>query len=264
IHFEALNELFTTHIEINKQGEKMIIEKNNYSLKPSPLNGVVFGIYQNFNYSYNKSVISSKNTCVGYLVTDESGKASLDLKIPEGEYYLKELKTNSNYDLDTRKYVFQVTATSNKNYTVQLDNNNCFFNKLSKSSVRINKSDADTNKPLRNVEFTLCNQDNEILGVYKTNRKGIIQVDNLPYGKYYFIETKCRNGYYSTNNKYHFTLNSSDEVILNITNQPILKLGFNERYKVGLMITCSILLSYLFIVLSLKKKHIKGLHHEKK
>jgi uncharacterized surface anchored protein len=99
----------------------------------------------------------------------------------------------------------------------------------------------------------LYNEKNEKMGVYKTNKKGIIQVNNLPYGKYYFIETKCRNGYYSTNNKYHFSLNSENTVVLNITNQPILKLGFNEHYKIGLIFACIGIVFFITIMLLQQK-----------
>ena len=123
---------------------------------------------------------------------------------------------------------------------------NTLTNYLAKASVQIYKTDADTKKPLKNVEFTLYNDQNKEIGKYKTNRKGYIVVENLPYGSYYFVETKCPKGYYSTNNKYYFNLESPDTITLNITNQPILKLGFNEHYK-AYMLICIIIMAAIFI-----------------
>lgn len=77
--------------------------------------------------------------------------------------------------------------------------------------------------------------------MYKTDKHGKIVVEQLPYGKYYFIETKCKNGYYSSNNKYHFVLETPERITLNITNAPILKLGFQEHFKLGL-ISCLVLI----------------------
>lgn len=256
IHLEAFNELFTTKIEIKKMGEKLIANKNSFEFDTVPLEGVVFGIFQDFDYLYDNVTLSTKGTCVGYLTSDKNGNAIFKGKLPKGKYYLKELCTNENYELDSKKYDFEITASSNKDCNVIINKNNSFFNYLSKSAVKIVKVDSDTKKPLKGVEFTLYNSKNEQIGVYKTDRKGTIRVEQLPYGKYYFIETKCRNGYYSTNNKYHFSLNNEEEIQLNISNQPILKLGYNEKYKTGLVISCCLIFVLLLFV-NHKPKSIK-------
>jgi hypothetical protein len=256
IKTEEHNQLFSTHLTINKLGEAVVSEKDGFSYKNIPLKDVVFGIYQNFDYAISDNKIISKDSCVGYLVTDSEGNASFQGKIPSGQYYLKELKSNAGYAIDEQLYYFNISPENN-DYTVTLDNNNVFTNKLLKASVKIVKTDSDSGKPLKNVEFTLYNDQNDKMGVYKTDKKGIIQVNNLPYGKYYFIETRCRNGYYSTNNKYHFSLTSDDTVVLNITNQPILKLGFNEHYKVGLFFVSIAIVLFIIIILLQQRCRLK-------
>lgn len=228
------NELCGCSLSIHKLGEQAVTGKKGITYKKIPLEGIVFGIYQNFDYIFPSGESVAKNSCIGYMITDSNGNAEFKGKIPEGSYYIKELKTNSGYAIDPDCHFFEITPKSNQEIKI-----NCsetpLLNKLLKASVRIIKTDTNTNKTLKGVEFTLYNDKKQKVGVYKTDKKGEILVEDLPYGSYYFVETKCKNGYYSTNNKYKFTLESEDIITLNITNTPILKLGFDEHYKLGLV-----------------------------
>lgn len=228
------NELCACTLSIQKYGEKLITNNDNFRMNKIPLKNVLFGIYQNFDYQLPSGKIIPKDSCIGYMVTNEEGKSEFKGKIPIGNYYIKELKAPSGYKIDLKKYFFEAIP-NNKDYKITLENDNCFYNHVSKGEVVIYKRDYDTNKPLKNVEFTLYNEENDKLGVYKTDYNGKISVKDLPYGKYHFVETKCLNGYYSSNNKYKFTIEAEKPVVLNIENHPILKLGFEERYKVSLI-----------------------------
>lgn len=240
------NKLFSTHLHITKLGEVAEIESDKLVFNTKTLEGITFGIYQNFDYLFPEGNTVPSNACLGYIITDRNGEGYFDGVLPAGQYYLRELKTSPGYLLDEEAHYFNVTA-ENKDCDVFLNNEkNTLTNYLAKASVQIYKTDADTKKPLKNVEFTLYNDQNKEIGKYKTNRKGYIVVENLPYGSYYFVETKCPKGYYSTNNKYYFNLESPDTITLNITNQPILKLGFNEHYK-AYMLICIIIMAAIFI-----------------
>lgn len=246
--FEASlnNKLCSTLVSLEKYGEQIKFDKNGLIYNEIPLSGVVFGIYQDFDYIFPNEEKLLKGSCVGYMVTDHNGLAKFQGKIPLGKYYVKELKTNTGYDIDPNIYAFEVTADNHNNMEICIKEGYRFVNKLSKAAVQIHKTDANTGKNLKNVEFTLYNNKDEKIGVYKTDKNGNILVEDLPYGSYYFIETKCKNGYYSTNNRYNFILESEETIILNITNSPILKLGYNENYKYALM---GILILTIFIIL---------------
>lgn len=234
------NQLYNCSITLHKSGEAMKIGEDGITYDMVPLENVVFAIYQKFDYTFSQGQTLPKDTCVGYITTDKNGEGKFSAKLPKGTYYLKELQTNPQYDLDISTYDFEVTPANNRNVEIQFTNNE-FVNKLSRASVQIIKTDADTNKSLKNVEFTLYSSKGEKIGVYKTDKHGKIVVEQLPYGKYYFIETKCKNGYYSSNNKYHFVLETPERITLNITNAPILKLGLQEHFKLGL-ISCLVLI----------------------
>lgn len=239
------NQLCNCNIQIFKSGEYPKVDKKGLNYEQIPLSGVIFGIYQSFEYDFSSGEKLPQDSCVGYIVTDPNGNGILTEKLPMGTYYLKEIKTNADYELDMNTYPFEIKHNNNQDISIQVGDGNRFVNQLSKSSVEIIKTDANTGKKLKNVEFTLYNDKDEKIGVYRTNRQGKIVVDQLPYGKYYFIETKCKNGYYSSNNKYRFELVSADRVTLNITNNPILQLGFAEHYKEGL-IGCLVVIIALF------------------
>ena len=248
------NDLCNCFIKIKKVGEHAIIHKNGFLYDSIPLKNVVFGIYQNFDYTVTSGNTVPKDSCVGYIITNNEGIGLFSGNLPLGNYYIREIKTQSNYILDETKYYFKISENNHKTIQVNVGNKNTFYNKLSKGSVQIFKTDHETKVPLSGVEFTLYNQNNEKIGIYTTNYKGIIQVKNLPYGKYYFVETKCKNGYYSSNNKYIFTIDSNETVYLNISNTPIYKLGFEETYKSHLIIICIIFILFLLIITN-------GFHH---
>lgn len=239
------NQLCNCNLQLFKKGEHVKVGKKGLLYEQIPLSGIVFGIYQNFEYTFSSGEKLSQDSCVGYIVTDQNGNDTLIAKLPIGNYYLKEIKTNLGYELDMNTYPFEVQPNCNQDITIQVGNGNTFVNQLSKAAVEIIKTDANTGKKLKNVEFTLYNNKDEKIGVYRTNSKGRILVEQLPYGKYYFIETKCKNGYYSSNNKYRFELASAETVTLNITNTPILQLGFAEHYKAGLIGCLAIILCLL-------------------
>ena len=244
------NELCQCSIRLTKLGEHAYIEDSKLKFDQVALGNVVYGIYQNFDYTFSDNTQSvMKGSCVGYIVTNEAGEGTFSGKLPCGNYYVKELQTQSGYDLDTNIYSFDIKPNNNQAIEVAMNNGMPFMNKLSKASVQIIKTDSETGKTLKGVEFTLYNANKEKIGVYKTNKKGKILVENLPYGKYYFVETKCKDGYYSSNNKYYFELNSDEVITLNITNTPILKLGVNEGYKNAIWIIS--ILSGLFFALVL-------------
>lgn len=250
----VMNKLCSVNLSICKLGEQFKINTKGISYETMPMKDIIFGIYQEFDYPISSDKILPKGSCVGYLVTEEDGNAHFKGKLPAGNYYLKELRTNPGYEIDSNIYHFLVDLKQNQDQTIQLENQNIFTNKLSKSSVQIKKTDANTGKVLKNVEFTLYNDKDQAIGIYKTDKNGRILVEDLPYGHYYFIETKCKNGYYSTNNKYKFTLQSKERILLNITNAPILKLGFEEHFKKGLL---SIFVMFLSVILCIMLGYFK-------
>lgn len=88
--------------------------------------------------------------------------------------------------------------------------------------VALGKSDAVTGKALQGVVFDLYKANDTKIGSYTTDEQGIIYVDKLPFGEYYFIETKALDGYIVDTTKHTFTISSeTDTVRLVLTNTPV-------------------------------------------
>lgn len=87
--------------------------------------------------------------------------------------------------------------------------------------VSFGKSDAVTALPLAGVEFALCKGDGTVIGTYTTDENGIIYVDHLPYGQYYWVEIKALDGYVLDETPQGFQIAAEDTVLVTMTNMPV-------------------------------------------
>lgn len=148
-----------------------------------PLKGVEFTVYD------------AKDKEVTKVVTDEKGKASVK-DLPYGKYYFKETKGLEGYLFDKAKTEFEIkNLNDTKQFTVT--------NKLIRSNIQITKVDDET-KPLKGVEFTIYDSKDKEIAKVVTDEKGFAEYKNLPYGSYYFKETKNLEGYVKNAKKYDF------------------------------------------------------------
>ncbi|MGL6200425.1 MAG: MSCRAMM family protein [Lachnospiraceae bacterium] len=118
-----------------------------------------------------------------------------------GSYYLLEKEAPDNYELSEEKYPFEITEDG---AIIEIT----ALNEKSLSGVRLVKTDA-TNESLtlKGAEFMLYNSENTLLGTYETDESGVIKVDGLTYGDYYFIESAAPEGYDLDDMPTHFTIN---------------------------------------------------------
>ncbi|MBP3707295.1 MAG: Cys-Gln thioester bond-forming surface protein [Clostridia bacterium] len=86
--------------------------------------------------------------------------------------------------------------------------------KVEKSKLKINKIDKDMGSPIEGVIFSIKYKDGEDIGTYKTDKKGMIYLNNLHQGQVIIKEL-------ATNNKYSL---NTDDVILDI--------GYNDEKDV--------------------------------
>lgn len=150
---------------------------------------------------------SDKKTVVGTADTDAYGIARFD-NLSWGTYYLKETNTPAYYVADTE---FKEVVVSANQLTVQIS----VVNETVKGSVKLVKVDAETRQArLPGAEFTLYGTDGVAIGSYVTDANGIIEVDGLEWGSYYFKETKAPEGYGLTGETIRFSVNASNAGIL--------------------------------------------------
>ena len=198
-------------IELNKIGEKFVVDNGTYDYELIDLSNVKFGLYD------------IEGNLISEVVTDKNGYAKFD-KLKLGTYIVKEIETLPNYILDENeykielKYKDQYTAVINK--TVDIEN------KLSKGELVFTKTDYSTSEAIPNTKIQIFMYDDlteTLIGEYITNDKGEVVIDNLPSGhKYFILETEATEGYVLNEEKMYFEITSNGEIIkANMTNEKI-------------------------------------------
>ncbi|MGH1049241.1 SpaA isopeptide-forming pilin-related protein [Bacillus mycoides] len=148
-------------------------------------------------------VMNSANEKVGTMTTNEQGSASLSgLEI--GTYTLKEMKSPTGYVLNGQTQQIEVKTGEVATITVQ--------NTKVKGNIEIKKL-SDSGKTLPKVEFTVYTAEGKEITKTTTNEQGIAQVKDLPYGKYYFVETKGVEGYLLNQTKYPFEIKEQGKTL---------------------------------------------------
>ncbi len=149
-------------------------------------------------------VMNSANEKVGTMTTNEQGTASLSgLEI--GNYTLKEVKAPTGYVLNEQPQKIEVKTGEVATITVA--------NTKVKGNIEIKKL-SDSGKVLPRVEFTVYTVDGKEVTKTTTNEQGIAQVKDLPYAKYYFVETKGVEGYLLNKTKYPFEIKEHGKTLI--------------------------------------------------
>ncbi|KAA0777170.1 TQXA domain-containing protein [Bacillus sp. AR2-1] len=121
-------------------------------------------------------------------VTKENGIANVE-GLTFGKYYFLETKTPNGYIGNKTKYPFEIKE-HNKTLTFTVENTEV------KGSVKLLKVDnEDISKKLEGAVFELKDASGKVIGEYKTDKNGEINVKDLLYGKYSFVEKTSPNGY---------------------------------------------------------------------
>ncbi|PEE32178.1 cell wall anchor, partial [Bacillus cereus] len=81
-----------------------------------------------------------------------------------------------------------------------------------KGNIEIKKV-SDTGKILPGVEFTVFTPEGKAVTKVTTNQEGIAKVNSLPFGKYYFQETKGLEGYLLNQTKYPFEVKEHNQTL---------------------------------------------------
>lgn len=94
---------------------KKVFETGYQTEQYMPGDGAVFGIFNMEEIRYTEDgeeKILESGTCLDTVSADKDGSAVIQSRLPEGMYYVKELKTRYGYVPDEKKYCFQVKDSS--------------------------------------------------------------------------------------------------------------------------------------------------------
>ena len=149
------------------------------------------------------------------LKSDQQGKIIIHQYLKPGTYYLKETKIPEGYQSNVEQYPFVVT----NDYQLELQFDPVIKNEWKKGTVILKKKD-EQGLPLNNTTFALYNREGTLLYKKTTDGSGIIRVENLPIGNYYWKEVKAKKGYLLKTEEIPFTIQDHKQVVtLQVTNQ---------------------------------------------
>ena len=168
---------------------KTSTEEKDANGNPLKLSGVEFAL----TTTDGKPVQNEQGEQIANVTTDENGEATFS-GVPYGNYLVKEVKAADRYALPTKGTPVTVsdrTATDPET-PVRVD----ITNQLIRGMIAIHKTDASSKKkPLAGVEFTLFDEQGNVIIAKQTDENGNVEFTNLVYGKYVVKETKGIRGY---------------------------------------------------------------------
>lgn len=163
-----------------------------------------------FNAKYKDN-----NENIGDFKTDKNGNITIS-KLRPGTIILTEKSTTKHYILNTKE--IEVAVEFGETKEIQIENEHKTGN------LKLYKIDKDNQKiGLGNIEFDLFSEEqNKVIGTYRTNENGEIYIENLRTGDYKWIEK-------STNKWYNLDTNQTEvEVEWNKTKETTMQ---NELKK---------------------------------
>ena len=179
------------------------------SITHLPMPGVLMGIYQ------------EDGTLVYEGETNEKG--FIELELPLGKYYLKELKTLDKYVLNEDKLLFEIKEDGE---VIELT----MENKIAEGRLEFLKIDAITKMPLGNVLIAIYDSNEILVFEGRTKEDGTINL-TLPIGNYYLIEIEALPGYILDDQVIEFTITDNDEVVeCTMENNPMLEVEVPDTY----------------------------------
>lgn len=106
------------NIDIKVEGDKYLDEQNRCDKEIINLENVIYGIYSSDSVYQNNELLFSKDELIVTFKTDEEGKINDKIKLPYGDYYIKEL-SELDYQNKMEKYLYEFNL-ENKNINLDI------------------------------------------------------------------------------------------------------------------------------------------------
>ena len=221
-------------IEVDKTGEKLVLENASFHYDKIKLPNVTFALYANEDIKDTKgNIIYKKYQLIDTLKTDENGIATLE-NLYYGKYILLEYESSLGNLVTEERYTFEITQDDLVDGKIikKID----FNNVLPKGQLEFTKTDIATGKPIAGATFQIFTADDRLVFTGTTGEDGKIVVDNLFVGKFYIIEKNPASGYQYSEEKVFFEIKENGEIVkANMTNEQIIEVpdtGLNDVVNV--------------------------------
>ncbi len=179
---------------VNLKLGKVIITKTDIS-GSEPVEGATIQVYLVKDNGDEEKVYEGK--------TDKDGRLYVE-NLEKGNYYFIETEAPEGYILNTDKHEFSVTE-----YGVLYEKS--FTNE--ETSIEIEKRAFEDDALLSGAEICVYKEDGSLFACGITNESGVVRFTKLPYGKYYYQETKAPTGYKLDDTKYEFEVEEGNATL---------------------------------------------------
>lgn len=149
-------------------------------------------------------------TPIATATTNNNGEAFFN-NIRIGNYILKEISTNQNYLLNTAN--FDVKVEYNKTSTLNITN------EIKRGHIKINKTDSETQVPIKGVTFQLIDSSGKVVQTGTTDAKGELFFNNIRIGNYTLKETATHPNYVLNTASFTTNVKYNETSVLHITNE---------------------------------------------
>ncbi|WP_411955247.1 SpaA isopeptide-forming pilin-related protein [Alkalibacillus sp. S2W] len=168
------------------------------------LDGVVFKITQTHSFNPNSNQWVELEEPIETF-SDETANGMTEFEnLPLGRYTVVEHSGPDHVNLNSEEFTVEIPMTNEDGSSVNYDVTIYPKNEVIRGAVQLQKVD-ETGEPMAGVNFTLHgeNLDEGQETQFTTNEAGVIQVDGLRYGDYYFTEDAPPSGYVGTGDHQH-------------------------------------------------------------
>ncbi len=208
------NEQVRGELEINKFGEKLIIENNTFKYEEIKLDGVLYNLYANGNiYSQDGTLIYEDKELISSFITKDGYYKITDMYL--GSYCLVEQATVGNHILDKTEHCFSIEYKDQYTKTVLVKLK--LKNYLQKGKLDFTKVDLTTGKLLSNTKIKIyTNNDNEeqqLIFEGKTDDLGKIIISNLFISKFIIYESEAPENYILNLEPTEFEIRENNQII---------------------------------------------------
>ncbi len=244
VEFEIVNKIIRGKITLTKVEEDYPDNK---------LSGAVFILTEDTNDS---GKLDKEDKQLGKINEQSKGIYTTD-ELEYGKYFVQEQKAPKGFELDKGIYTVNI-ETDGKTYEVENKAGVGFINKAMKGSLKIVKTSSD--KRVEGFSFRITGNDYD--RVFKTDKHGVILIENLRIGEYTVSEVnnKASKSYILPENKTAVVKHKAVTVV-KMHNKTRTTPKTGEEYSVdkwiGLGVTCALVLAGLGVSAYLTRKRKK-------
>lgn len=223
-------------------------EENHFVYQKGNVEGAGFEVYatediyspdHQLDAEGNRIVLYHKDELVSSIVTDKDGMATLE-ELPLGSYKIVETVAGEGFVINKEIQEFTLSYAGDEVEVVYHDSE--FTNERQRVSIKLEKVDAETKKPVEGATFGLYAAEDilaadgavavaadTLIETAVSDEEGIVTfTKDLPIAHYYVLEEKAASGYVKGSEKVDFDLQYSDQNSETLTAEAVVENDYTK------------------------------------